>query len=376
MREHHPAGSNLNSRCCRRRSADGALSGNLKCCYHMRLQKLGATAVADGDGPGDRTNRIGPVEILPATADCRYSGLGKWQEVPFSETHSDAGRGTIGVWKLLANQWALVTGASSGLGEEFARQLASRGMHLILVARRLDLMEKLASELHLKHGTRCHIIAADLVQPSEPKRVLDEVAEKGIAIDLLVNNAGFGVVGEVESADLPRLLEMIQLNVSSLTELTYRVLPGMLQRGRGAILNVSSLSAFQPVAYMGVYAATKAFVLHFSEALHCELKGRGITVTAVCAGVTRTPFFDIAGAPGWLQKHSSHSVEFVVKRGLNALSRGRQFTVPGWRNYLLTLLVRMAPRARVVKESKRFFRPRRKQLPGEAPPGPGPQTDQ
>ena len=233
-------------------------------------------------------------------------------------------------------------------------------MHLILVARRQDLLEKLAAELHLQHGTRCRVIQADLSNPAEPKRVLDEIAAQEITIELLVNNAGFGIVGEVDNVDLDRTLEMIRLNISALTELTYRLLPGMLQRGRGAILNVSSLSAFQPVAYMGVYAASKAFVLHFSESLHCELKDRGITVSAVCAGVTRTSFFDIAGASGWLQKHASHPVDFVVKRALKALSRKQQYTVPGWRNYLLTLLVRIASRRRVVKESTRFFRPRRK----------------
>jgi short-subunit dehydrogenase len=264
------------------------------------------------------------------------------------------------VWKRLADQWALVTGASAGLGSEFARQLASRGMHLVLVARRADLMAELAHELHTKHGTRCEIIAADLSVPSEPKRVLDEIAAKGLVIELLVNNAGFGVVGEVDQADVDKLLQLIRLNISSLTELTYRLLPGMLERGHGAILNVSSLSAFQPVAYMGVYAASKAFVLHFSEALHCELKDRGITVTAVCPGVTRTNFFDVAGAPGWLQKHSSLGVEPVVKLALKSLERRKQYIVPGWKNYLLTMLVRIASRRRVVKESTRFFRPRRK----------------
>jgi len=281
----------------------------------------------------------------------------------FPTTHQDARRGTNSVWKQLANQWALVTGASSGLGEEFARQLASRGMHLILVARRLDLLEKLAAELHLKHGTRCHVIQSDLSVPDEPDRVLRNIASQGIVIELLVNNAGFGIVGEIENADIDQILMMIRLNVAALTELTYRILPGMLERGRGAILNVSSLSAFQPVAFMGAYAASKAFVLHLSEALHCELKDRGITVTAVCAGVTRTHFFDTAGAPGWLQKHASHSVEFVVKRALKALVRRQQYTVPGWRNYLLTLLVRIGSRARVVKESTRFFRPRSKKAP-------------
>lgn len=268
------------------------------------------------------------------------------------------------MWKQLADQWALVTGASAGLGAEFARQLASRGMHLVLVARRRSLMEELAQELHTKHGTRCEIIVADLSNPEEPRRVLEELTAKGISIELLVNNAGFGVVGEVGQADVDRLLELIRLNISALTELTYRLLPGMMERGHGAILNVSSLSAFQPVAYMGVYAASKAFVLHLSEALHCELKNHGITVTAVCPGVTRTNFFDVAGAPGWLQKHSSHTVEMVVKVAIKALERRRQYVVPGWRNYLLTLLVRIATRRRVVKESTRFFRPRRKKDAG------------
>ncbi len=259
----------------------------------------------------------------------------------------------------MADQWALVTGASAGLGAEFARQLASRGMHLVLVARRSELMSELAQELHTKHGTRCEIIAADLSHPSEPGRVLEQIQEKGIEIELLINNAGFGVVGEVDNADIERLLQLIRLNILALTELTYRILPGMLERGHGAILNVSSLSAFQPVAYMGVYAASKAFVLHFSEALHCELRDRGITVTAVCPGVTRTNFFDIAGAPGWLQKHSSLGVEPVVKSALKAMERRRQYVVPGWTNFMLTLLVRIASRRRVVKESTRFFRPRR-----------------
>ncbi len=277
----------------------------------------------------------------------------------FPKTHQDARCGTNSVWKQLANQWALITGASSGLGEEFARQLASRGMHLVLVARRRELMDQLAAELHLQHGTRCLVLQTDLADPHGPKQVVDEIDAAGISIELLVNNAGFGIVGEVENVDLDRTLLMIRLNISAVTELTYRLLPAMMQRQRGAILNVSSLSAFQPVAYMGVYAASKAFVLHFSEALHCELKDRGITITAVCAGVTRTAFFDIAGASGWLQKHASHPVDFVVKRALKALSRRQQFTVPGWRNYMLTLLVRIASRARVVKESTRFFRPRR-----------------
>lgn len=259
----------------------------------------------------------------------------------------------------MVDQWALITGASSGIGAEFARQLAARGMHLVLTARRADPMEELAAELRAKHATRCEIIPCDLAAPNAVRSLMQEVERRGVTLQMLVNNAGFGVVGEVDDAPVERLLELIRLNVSATVELTYRVLPGMLARRSGAIVNLSSLSAFQPVAYMSVYAASKAFVLHFTEALAIELRHRNVVLLAVCPGVTRTPFFDIAGAPGWLQKHSSKSAEEVVRIALKALGRRRMVIVPGWRNYLLTLVVRFATRRRVVKESMRFFYPRR-----------------
>ncbi|MDX1970057.1 MAG: SDR family oxidoreductase [Planctomycetaceae bacterium] len=259
-----------------------------------------------------------------------------------------------------ADQWALVTGASSGIGAEYARQLAALGMHLVLTARRRTELEELAQELHTKHACRCEVISVDIAEPGGVEHLIGEIAQKGITLELLVNNAGFGNVGEVDEADVERMLQLVRLNVAACVNLTYRVLPGMLERGHGAIINMSSLSAFQPVAYMAAYAASKAFVLHFSEALAIEVRPRGITILAVCPGVTRTPFFDIAGAPGWLQKHSSHAPERVVRDSLKALRRRRQVIVIGWRNYLLTLLVRMTSRSRVVKESMRFFRPRRK----------------
>jgi short-subunit dehydrogenase len=267
------------------------------------------------------------------------------------------------VWKQLTDQWALVTGASAGIGAEFAQQLAARGMHLVLAARRRDLLEALAAELHAKHATRCEIIACDLSQPDAPAELVAELERRGIAIELLVNNAAVGWVGEVDDVSLERCREMIRLNIDAVVELTHRLLPGMLQRGHGYIVNLASLSAFQPVAYMGVYAATKAFVLHFSEALAEEVRGRGVMVLAVCPGVTRTGFFDAAGAPGWMQKHRSHAPDRVVKAALAALERRQQVVVIGWRNYLLTVAVRLASRRRVVKESTRFFRPRRKPEP-------------
>ncbi len=259
----------------------------------------------------------------------------------------------------MVDQWALITGASSGIGAEFARQLAARGMHVILTARRTDLMEELAAELRAKHATQCEIITSDLSLPGAVPELLAEIERRGHSIQLLVNNAGFGVVGEVDDAPIERLLELIRLNIAATVELTYRVLPRMLARQSGAIINLSSLSAFQPVAYMGVYAASKAFVLHFSEALAIELRHRKVAVMAVCPGVTQTPFFDIAGAPGWLQKHTSHTPEHVVKLALKALGKRQLVIVPGWRNWLLTLVVRFVPRRRVVKESMRFFRPKR-----------------
>ncbi len=272
-----------------------------------------------------------------------------------------------------ADQWALVTGASSGIGAEFARQLAALGMHLVLVARRRNELEEICLELQTRHACHCEVIVSDLAQANAPQLLVDEVRRRGISISLLVNNAGFGSVGEVDEADIDKFAQMVQLNCRAVTCLTYLFLPGMLNKGQGAIINVSSLSAFQPVAYMGVYAATKAFVLHLSEALAVEVRPRGVTILAVCPGVTRTQFFDIAGAPGWLQKHASHSPEQVVREALKALRRRRQVIVIGWRNYLLTLLVRIASRARVVKESMRFFRPRRKngQTPKlQSPPPP------
>ncbi len=262
-----------------------------------------------------------------------------------------------------ADQWALITGASSGIGAEFARRLASRGMHLVLVARRKELLEKLAEELHTAHGTKCELIVTDLTGTAPAPAVMalvEEVARRNIQVELLINNAGFGYVGEIETTDVTRVMEMLQLNIGALTELTYRLLPGMMQRGHGAIINVSSVAAFQPVAYMGAYAASKAYVLHFSEALWAEAREKGVTVTALCPGPTRTEFFDVAGAKGWLAKKRSQSTEEVVRRALRAMEKKKQYTVSGWINYILALAVRLANRRTVVRESMKYFRPAKK----------------
>jgi len=263
------------------------------------------------------------------------------------------------VLKAYADHWALITGASSGIGAEFARQLAARGMHLVLSARREELLKQLAAELHQAHGAKTEIILADLSNPEEPRRLIEEIARRGLTIELLVNNAGFGQVSEIEKTDVTRILAMIQVNIAALTELTYRVLPGMLERGHGGVINVSSVAAFQPVRYMGAYAASKAYVLHFSEALWAEARDRGVTITALCPGTTRTDFFDVSGVPGWLDRRRAQDVKPVVRTALKGFEKGRQYVVSGWKNYLLALLVRIATRATVIRESMKYFRPRK-----------------
>ncbi len=257
-----------------------------------------------------------------------------------------------------ADRWALVTGASSGIGEEFAHRLAARGMHLVLTARREDRLNQLAEDLHTRHGTRSIVLPADLEQPEAVPRLLRSIAEQDVTIELLVNNAGFAVVDSVESTDPRRVQEMLRLNVESLTSLVYGVLPGMLEREHGAIVNVSSVAGFQPVAYMGAYAASKAYVLHFSEALWAEVRDRGVTVTALCPGVTKTDFFDVAGVGGWLKKRAAMSPEEVVRIALKGLERRRPSVTCGWRDFFTSLLVRMTPRKLVVTESMKYFRPK------------------
>ncbi len=254
-------------------------------------------------------------------------------------------------------RWALVTGASSGIGAEFANRLAERGMHLILTARRENLMEELAADLHTRHGTSTKIIPADLTIPEDRSRLVQTIRDENITVELLVNNAGFAIVGEIEKTDPQNVQRMIQLNIAALTDLTYRYLPEMMERQHGAIINIASVAGFQPVAYMGAYAASKAYVLHFTEAIWAEAREKKVTVLGLCPGVTRTDFFAIAGVPSWLKKHRSHSPRQVVKSALKALEKKRQYTVTGWKNYLLSLAVRLATRRMAVTESMKYFRP-------------------
>lgn len=258
-----------------------------------------------------------------------------------------------------ANKWALVTGASSGIGEEFAKELSKRGMNLILAARREDEMKKLADELAKRDGTKSLIVPIDLTESDAPKRLFEKVKAEGISVDLLINNAGFGFVGKISETEPERMVKMIQLNISALTELTYLFLPGMLERQSGSIMNIASVAAFQPIAYMPVYSASKSFVLHFSEALFAEARDKNVHVMALCPGTTRTEFFDVAGTKqGWLERNRSQSVGEVVAAGLKALRKKKLYIVPGWINYLLALAVRIGDRKFVVLSTRKYFKPR------------------
>jgi hypothetical protein len=235
----------------------------------------------------------------------------------------------------------LVTGASSGLGAEFARQCSRRGDELVLVARRKDRLEALAAEM----GGKAHVMAADLAAPDAPERLLADVEALGLTVDTLINNAGFGLAGPFAKLALDRQAEMIELNVASLTRLCHLVLPRMLGRRQGAILNVASTGAFQAGPGIAVYFATKAYVLSFTEGLHQELKGRGIRVSALCPGPTRTEFGEVAGFTGAGFDRFAADAASVVAAGLTGLDRNKAVVIPGLTNKLSAQSNRLIPRA-------------------------------
>ena len=240
---------------------------------------------------------------------------------------------------------ALVTGASAGLGVDFARQLSKRGHPLVLAARRKDRLQALAKELG-----NARVIAIDLSKKDAPAKLMADLQAKGEIVDLLVNNAGFGLIGRFAELDAGREREMIDLNVGTLTDLCRAVAPGMIDRKSGGIINVASTAAFQPGPKMAVYFATKAFVLSLTEALHEELKPHGIKVTCLCPGPTRTEFGDVAGfgGNGLFDRIAMESPE-VVAAGLKGLDRNQAVVVPGFVNKLTASSGRFAPRSVVRK---------------------------
>lgn len=240
---------------------------------------------------------------------------------------------------------ALITGASAGLGEGFARALAAEGSDLILTARRVDRLEALASELRDRHGVAVHVFDADLTDPAAPDGLIAGIANARLPIDVLINNAGFGVRKDFAEADIAAQVGMIDVKCRALVALSHAVLPQMIARGAGGILNVASTAAFQPGPWMAVYYASKAFVLSFSEGLHEEVKAKGVHVAALCPGPTRTKFADVAGmGDSALFERFASAPDAVVRDGLAALKANRAVKISGAMNVAMAEAIRLTPR--------------------------------
>jgi len=249
----------------------------------------------------------------------------------------------------------LITGASSGIGLELARCFAADGCRLILLARNTEALETLAGELRQAHKIETLVLTADLSRPETPARVFMELQGRGILVDVLVNNAGFGANGTFAGLPLPRQLEMIQVNITALTNLTGLFLPGMIERRRGGVLNVGSLAGFLPGPGMDIYYATKAFVLSFTEALAEELIGTGVTATALCPGPTATNFGNVSHGQKMRRLNTPKMpAATVASYGHRAFRQGRPLAIPGWQYQVLLLLLRIMPRWFVRKIVKRF----------------------
>jgi short-subunit dehydrogenase len=249
---------------------------------------------------------------------------------------------------------ALITGASGGIGAAFARQLAALGKDLILVARSEDKLNALARDLASQHAVQAHVIVADLARPGSASDLYAETERLGLAVDLLVNNAGFAKAGAFSELPFDVQADMVRLNVNALTELTRLYLPAMRQRGRGGVINVASNAAFQPTPFVAVYGATKAYVLSFSEAIAEEVAADGVTVMALCPGATATDFHDTAEV--WVQEQSSMPTpDEVVAAGLRAFARGRRSFLHGATNQLTAIASRFLPRRLVVHLTARVM---------------------
>jgi len=255
------------------------------------------------------------------------------------------------------DKWALVTGASAGIGRALAEELASGGTHLLLTARRRDRLQELAKQLGSKHKISTEIFEADLANPSAPAEIFQFTKEKGIVVDLLINNAGFGQYGELPSVEPQRLLDMVQVNCSAVLHLTRLFLPEMVARRRGDVLIVASTASFQAVPYMSTYAATKAFDLALAEGLAEEMKPHGVRVCALCPGTTESEFHDLAGHPAHARRRSE-TAEKVAKTGLHALASGKSYVISGLGNYLGAHGERLVPRRFVTRIAAKMFRPR------------------
>ncbi|HEV7723193.1 MAG TPA: SDR family oxidoreductase [Iamia sp.] len=246
-----------------------------------------------------------------------------------------------------------MTGASSGIGVELATELARRGHGLTLVARREDLLHEVADRLAAEHGVRTEVVAADLADPDSRAALIDEIAGRGLVIDILANNAGFSTTGAVATSDPQAEMKLVRVDVEAVVDLCSRIVPGMVERGQGAVLNVASVAAFQPLPGQAAYAAAKAFVLSYTDSLHAELKGSGVTATSLCPGPVETAFgaaagFSDAETDGALPKFMWETPEAVAKAAVEGMAKGRRVVIPGAANAVGAYAGRIAPKSLLV----------------------------
>ena len=273
--------------------------------------------------------------------------------MPFRTAEVFVAGGTVTRW---AGKWALVTGASAGIGLALAQQLAEGGAHLVLTARRADRLEKLAAELSGKYQVNVEVLAADLVHPGTPGQIQAFTLAKGIEVELLVNNAGFGAFGLNHEIAESRLLEMIQVNCAAVVHLTRLYVPGMVERGHGDVLIVSSVAAFQAVPFISTYAATKAFDLLFAEGIAEEVRKFGVRVCALCPGSTTTEFQQVAQQPDRAFR-MAETAEKVARVGLEGLAKGKTCVISGGKNRLMVVSERITPRSFITKMAGRMMGP-------------------
>lgn len=254
--------------------------------------------------------------------------------------------------------WALITGASSGIGAAFAKELAKRGTNLILVARREDRLRRLCSQLEADYHIQCRVIAMDLAPLDASRQLFDEVKKQKLSVNILVNNAGIGVFGKLDETELEQNLQLIQINIITLTALTQLFLPDMLKEHKGVIINVASTAAFQALPYMSVYGASKAYVLSFTESLWAEYQKQGIQALALCPGPVATEFFHAMGSEiNTLGKKEMPDI--VARSALNAINKNKVYVIPGAKkNYILANVSRFVPRKIALLITEKIMRPK------------------
>jgi len=256
----------------------------------------------------------------------------------------------------LYGKTALITGASSGLGAEFARQFAELGCSLILVARRLDRLQALQTEISSRNGVSIDCMGMDLTEGDAPPRLFDELMKSGRTVDVLVNNAGFGLFGDFIKTPWERIHQMLALDILALTQLTHLYAADMVKRNSGYILLIGSTGSFQPTPVYAAYSAAKSYVLNMGEALHYELRHTAVKCCVLCPGVTRTEFLDVAGQePTTYQRATMMTGEAVARIGINALLKGRASVVSGWSNAFLAWGTRFLPRQTLAAVSGRLM---------------------